>query len=194
MCWGGEQIKKALQGEAFVAFEKMDKAQQFLETQKLEGVWGPIFFEKMGIKQPASEPLMMLEISKSNFVIRSGDYIWAKGNIEVHGDKPLKEIDFLHTYEGRLTAIQPGIYALQGKELKICLAMPEVERPKEAARRRRRAESIANALIQNPIVFGRALPTHSANEADHSHAAAHGELPTGSWGAHPFRNRLLPSI
>ena len=47
------------------------------------------------------------------------------------------------------------------------LDFAEIDRPHQAARRMNAAEPVAHRLIDDPVIFGRALPAHAADEADH---------------------------
>jgi hypothetical protein len=49
------------------------------------------------------------------------------------------------------------------------LDLGEVERPEQATRRRRQSKPIPNTLIDDAIIFSRALPAHPADQTDHSH-------------------------
>ena len=91
----------------------------------IEGAWRVVSAEFAGNDfPPLRGARLVLDVGKKTFVLPDGTV--EKGSYEVSADEPTHRIDA--TTEGRAgTAL--GIYAVEGKKLKLCFSQSGIARP-----------------------------------------------------------------
>jgi uncharacterized protein (TIGR03067 family) len=104
------------------------------DKEKLQGTWKVVGLQKHGqAREEKGEQFLV--IAGDEFMLKSGENVMAKGTFKLDPSKKPLQIDLVIT-EDRKEENQGktvlAIYALEGDQLKLCLAEPgERERPTE---------------------------------------------------------------
>ena len=98
------------------------------DADQLQGTWVAQSLERGGQADPnAKGDTLTIQGDKFTIKMKDGE---VKGTLKVEADKTPRQIEFMIT-EGPQQGTALGIYAVEGDELKLCLAQPGVkERPK----------------------------------------------------------------
>jgi len=100
------------------------------ELKKLEGTWATVSIEAAGQKVTDEDKIKTRKLTTKGekYTLKVGDET-VQGTIEINPTKKPKTIDVkpeIGTNKGKTLL---GIYELDGDSLKICLALPDKDRP-----------------------------------------------------------------
>jgi uncharacterized protein (TIGR03067 family) len=102
------------------------------ELKKLEGIWKIESLQDSGKEASREETQRItLEIKGTTLSARAGDRSAGKGTVKLDPSKTPKAIDLTPEEGPEKGKTGLGIYQLEGDTLKICIAEPGKERPKE---------------------------------------------------------------
>jgi uncharacterized protein (TIGR03067 family) len=113
---------------ALAADDKKDAAKE--ELKKLEGTWVLVMSEQDGMKSdPEFAKNAKMVIKDGKMTVYAGKARSSEATITVDPSKKPKTIDATQTFGGPKGKKVPGIYDLDGDNLKICFG--EKQRPKD---------------------------------------------------------------
>jgi uncharacterized protein (TIGR03067 family) len=96
------------------------------EPTELDGTWLPVLLEWQGRLGPAPKGAAVLHIASGEFVLKSGDHVWASGLVRVDEAACPRRVDFLQALGPGQWAVQAGIYEVAADELRLRLGDGEI--------------------------------------------------------------------
>jgi uncharacterized protein (TIGR03067 family) len=104
------------------------------ELKKLQGTWATVSIEAAGEKVTDKDKIKTWKLTTKGdkYTLKVGDEM-VQGTIEINPTKKPKTIDVKPDSGSNKGKTLLGIYELKGDNLKICLAPPGKDRPREFA-------------------------------------------------------------
>lgn len=102
--------------------------QQAQTKRGLTGAWTIVTFERGGQKNDGASGEVTFSHDKVVVKGMNGEH---EGTYQLHADKSPMQIDFTPSNGDNAGKVHKGIYQLKGNRLKILLAPPNEERPKD---------------------------------------------------------------
>jgi uncharacterized protein (TIGR03067 family) len=102
------------------------------ELAKLDGTWRAVSMEVDGNKFAADDvKAYSVTIKDGKYVAKMGNDAYNEGSLKIDASKKPKSIDVMPSKGDNEGKTMAGIYEIDGDTLKICLAQPDGERPRE---------------------------------------------------------------
>jgi uncharacterized protein (TIGR03067 family) len=93
---------------------------------ELDGTWVLVRFDWFGAVQVALAGSAVLRVEADQFSVKAGDYTYASGTVRLDASVRPRRADFIQYLGTDFSAVQAGIYEVEGDELRLRLSESEV--------------------------------------------------------------------